>query len=244
MSAAALVTGASRGIGRAIAVELARLGHPVGINYRDRVEDAKETLALIEQAGGEGITVRADVSQGAEIDRCFTEVEDALGMVGVLVNNAGVRRDGLALSLSDDAWDEVMATNLYGTFACTRRALRSMLGARSGAIVNVASVAGLRASAGQANYSAAKAGVIALTKTVAVEVAAKGITVNAVAPGLIETDLTSSLAERRFAALVGGIPQRRAGAPEDVAGLVGWLCSEQARYVTGSVFVTDGGLTA
>lgn len=244
MSSAALVTGASRGIGRAVAVELARRGHPVAVNYRARVEDAKKTLSLVEQAGGEGITVRADVSQRPEIDRCFAEAEDALGPIGVLVNNAGVRRDSLAIALSDDAWGEVMATNLYGTFACTRRALRPMLAARSGAIVNVASVAGLRASAGQANYSAAKAGVIALTKTVAAEVASKGITVNAVAPGLIETDLTTSLTEGRYAALVDGIPQRRAGTAEEVAGLVGWLCSEQAGYVTGSVFLMDGGMTA
>lgn len=244
MRSAALVTGSSRGIGRAIALELARRGHPVAVNYRERVEDAKETLAAIEGSGGEGICVQADVSDRAAVDDCFTEVEERLGPVEVLVNNAGVRRDGLAISMSDAAWDEVLTTNLYGTFACCRRALRPMLARRSGRIVNVASVAGLRASPGQANYSAAKAGVIAMTKTIAVEVAAKGITVNAVAPGLIETELTTSLAKERFAALEASIPQRRAGEPADVAALVAWLCSDEARSVTGGVFVTDGGMTA
>jgi len=240
----ALVTGASRGIGRAIAIELGRSGHAVAINYRTNADEAKETLRAIESSGGEGICVQGDVSEPSAVASLFDEVEDALGPVGVLVNNAGTRRDGLALAMSDDAWDEVLRTNLSGTFRCCRRALRGMLARRAGRIVNVASVAGLRASPGQANYAAAKAGVIALSKTLAAEVASRGITVNAVAPGLIETELTTTLGSDRFAQIVDAIPQKRAGQPEDVAALVRWLCSEEAAFVTGSVFVTDGGMTA
>jgi 3-oxoacyl-[acyl-carrier protein] reductase len=240
----AFVSGGSRGIGRAIAVELAMQGHTVAINYVAREDQADETLAQVEAAGSKGICVQGDVSKPTEVNRCFDEVEAALGPVTTLVNNAGVRRDGLAISMPDDAWDQVIATSLSGTFYCSRRALRPMLKARSGRIVNITSVAGLRASAGQTNYSAAKAGVIGLTKSLAREVAAKGITVNAVAPGLIETELTTDLGPDRFAAITAAIPAKRPGQPQDVAALVGWLCSESASYVTGSVFTTDGGMSA
>lgn len=241
---AALVTGGSRGIGRAVCVALAKSGLPVAINYRSGVEEAKETLALVQQAGCEGLCVQGDVGDSAEVDRCFSETEEALGPVGVLVNNAGVRSDGLALSLSDEAWDSVMRVNLFGTFACCRRALRAMVRARWGRIVNITSIAGLRGSPGQINYSAAKAGVVGLTRTLAREVAAKNITVNAVAPGLISTDLTSNLSDKQRDLLVEATPLKRAGTAEDVARVVAFLCSEQADYITGGVFPADGGLTA
>jgi 3-oxoacyl-[acyl-carrier protein] reductase len=242
--AVALVTGASRGIGRAIAVALAGRGHPVAINYRSSLEDAKETLELVEHSGGEGICVQADVGDSREVDRCFSEIEDSLGPVAVLGDNAGVRVDGLALGLSVVAWDTVFRTNLFGTFACCRRALRAMVRARWGRIVNITSVSGLRASPGQANYSAAKAGVVGFTRTLAREVASKNITVNAVAPGLIKTDLTSDLSDRQTAELVKHIPQGKPGTPEDVARLVAFLCSHDAGYVTGGVLVADGGMLA
>lgn len=240
----ALVTGGSRGIGRAIAVELAKNGHVVAVNYLARGQEAEETLSLIKEAGGEALRVQGDVSNPEEVDRCFKEVESELGPVTVLVNNAGVRHDGLAVLTGNEAWHEVISTNLSGTFYCCRRALKAMLKARSGRIVNVSSVAGVRGSAGQVNYSAAKAGVIGLTKSLAREIASKDITVNAVAPGLITTDLTADLGAKRIDAMTQEIPAKRAGVPQDVASLVGWLCSDSAAYVTGSVFTTDGGMSA
>jgi 3-oxoacyl-[acyl-carrier protein] reductase len=240
----ALVTGASRGIGRAISVALARSGHAVAINYASNADEAKETLRLVEAEGAEGVCVQADVGDADEVDRCFKDVEDSLGPVSVLVNNAGIRADGLAMTMKDDAWDSVIRTNLFGTFACSRRALRGMLRARGGRIVNVSSIAGINGSPGQINYAAAKAGVIGLTKTLAREVAGKNITVNAVVPGLIETDLTTVLNEKQWDTLVAQIPQGRAGTPTEVASVVAYLCSKEAAYVTGSLFVVDGGATA
>ena len=240
----ALVTGGSRGIGRAIAVALGEQGCSVAVNYRTQDHEAKQTVALIEELGGSALAVQADVSRPDEVEACFGQVRSELGPVEILVNNAGLRRDGLGLSLTDQAWNEVIDTCLSGTFYCCRQALRAMLAARSGRIVNVASVAGLRGSPGQVNYSAAKAGVIGLTKTLAREVAGRGITINAVAPGLIDTDLTATLSKKQRNALIEQIPAKRAGEGADVAAVVSWLCSDEASYVTGSVITTDGGMTA
>ncbi|MDQ3771867.1 MAG: 3-oxoacyl-ACP reductase FabG [Actinomycetota bacterium] len=244
MSEIALVTGGSRGIGRAIARALAADGFTVAVNFVGNEGAAKDAVEAIASDGGEAITVQADVSDSSQVDALFDEVEERLGPVNVLVNNAGVRADGLALGLKDDAWRKVIDTNLFGTFACTRRALRPMLRVRKGRIVNITSISGLHASPGQANYSAAKAGVIGLTKTVAAEVAGKGIFINAVAPGLIATDLTAGLNDKQVEAIQGRVPAKRIGTPEDVASLVAWLCSERASYITGAVYTVDGGLTA
>ena len=240
----ALVTGGSRGIGRAACAELARGGWAVAINYRSDAEAAKETLELVEAAGAEGIVVQGDVSRPDQVEAMFSHVEDALGAVGVLVNNAGVRADTLGARMSDEAWAEVLDTNLTGAFACCRRALRSMIRQRGGRIVNVASVAALRGSPGQANYSAAKAGLVGLTRSLAREVARTNVTVNAIAPGLIDTDLTISLTPQQRQQLVAEIPMGRAGTPEEIAHLIGFLCSDQASYITGAVLVADGGMTA
>jgi len=244
MSDVALVTGGSRGIGRAIAEALAADGYEVAVNFISNEGAAKDTVESIESAGGKAIPVQADIADSEKVDAMFTEIEERLGPVVALVNNAGVRADGLALGMKDDAWRRVIDTNLFGTFACTRRALRPMLKARKGRIVNITSISGMHASPGQANYSAAKAGVIGLTKTIAAEVAGKGISVNAVAPGLIATDLTSNLNDKQVEAIQGRVPAKRIGTPEDVASLVSWLCSDKATYITGAVYPVDGGLTA
>jgi 3-oxoacyl-[acyl-carrier protein] reductase len=239
----ALVTGGSRGIGRAICLALAHT-HAVAVNYNSSIDEAKLTLSAIEAAGGEGLLVRADISDGSAVDEMFSVTEDALGPVSVLVNNAGIRQDSLTARMSRDTWEEVISVDLSGAFACSRRALRPMIAQGFGRIVGVTSIAGLRGNPGQANYCAAKAGMIGLTKSLAREVARKNITVNAVAPGLVETELTAALGEKRYAEIVKEIPTGRAAAPEEIAAVVSFLCSDQAAYVNGAVVVADGGMTA
>jgi 3-oxoacyl-[acyl-carrier protein] reductase len=239
-NAVALVTGASKGIGSAIARALAADGWRVAVNYRSDEEGAKATVAAIEEAGGTAATLPGDVADGSAVD-LFAQAEEALdGPVLALVNNAGVRADNLAVQIEDEDWDRVLNTNLSAAFRLTKRSLRPMLKARYGRIVNIASVVGPRANAGQANYAAAKAGLIGMTKTVSHEVARRGITVNAVAPGFIETDMTKDLLDD----VVRAIPARRAGRPEEVAAAVRFLASDDAAYVTGTTLFVDGGMSA
>jgi 3-oxoacyl-[acyl-carrier protein] reductase len=234
------VTGASRGIGAAIATALAAEGWPVGVNYRSDAAAADAVVRSIEEAGGRALAVAADVSDPGAADELFSRVEAELGPVLVLVNNAGVRADNLSPAMDDDEWQRVIDTNLSAAFRMTRRALRTMIRTRWGRVVNVASVAGQRAAPGQANYATAKAGLVALTKTVAAEVARRSVTVNAVAPGFVQTDMTEGLDDR----LLELVPARRMGTPEEVAACVRFLASEEAGYVTGAMLTVDGGLTA
>jgi 3-oxoacyl-[acyl-carrier protein] reductase len=239
----ALVTGASRGIGRAIALALS-IDHFVVVNFRSDAEAAKETLAFVEARGGRGTVVQADVSDPVQVGTMFDEIEDLSGHVSVLVNNAGIRRDGLALRMTDRDWSDVIATNLTGPFLCARRALPSMLRHRFGRIVTVTSVAALRGNPGQANYCAAKAGATGLTRSLAREVGRKGITVNAVAPGLIDTELTGELTDEQRSVLLSASPRGVPGTPDEVAATVAFLCSDAAANFNGAVLVTDGGMTA
>jgi 3-oxoacyl-[acyl-carrier protein] reductase len=238
-NATALVTGASRGIGAAIAKRLAADGWAVAVNYRADAEGAKRTVEAIVSDGGRAVAIQGDVANGA-CEELFERAEQELGPVLALVNNAGVTADGLAVQLDDDAWGKVIDTNLTAAFRLTRRAVKSMIRARYGRVINIASVVGPRANAGQANYAAAKAGLIGMTKTVATEVARRGVTVNAVAPGFIETDMTAELAERA----AKHIPARRPGKPEEVAAAVRFLASDDAAYVTGTTLYVDGGMSA
>lgn len=235
----ALVTGAARGIGAAAARALAADGWRVAVNYRNDAAAAATLIERIAAEGGQAIAHSADIVKQGAIEDMFARLERDLGPVLVLVNNAGVRQDGLAPQLRADQWDAVLATNLSAAFHTTRRALRPMLRARFGRIVNVASIVGPRANAGQANYAASKAGLIGMTKTVAVEVARRGITVNAVAPGLVDTSLTEGVN-----GLAETIPAKRPGSPEEVAACIRFLASDEASYVTGSVLTVDGGLSA
>jgi 3-oxoacyl-[acyl-carrier protein] reductase len=237
----ALVTGASRGIGAAIARSLARDGWRVGVNYRSDRDGAESVVADIKGEGGQAVTLAADVTEAGAANELFSALESHFdGPVLALVNNAGINRDNITASLDDEDWDAVLETDLTAAFRLTRRALRTMLRARTGRIVNISSVVGLRANAGQPNYAAAKAGLIALTKTSAVEVARRGVTINAVAPGLIDTEFIAEVPKD----VIDAIPARRTGTPEEVAACVRFLTSEEASYVTGAVLTVDGGLAA
>ena len=238
----ALVTGASRGIGRATALALAEAGHAVGIGWSRDEEGAAKAVAAVEEHGGRALSVRADVVDVASVDAAFTAVEEAFGPVTVLVNNAGVTRDGLLLRMSDDQWGDVLRTNLDGVFHCVRRAAPGMVKARWGRIVTIGSVAGLLGSAGQVNYAAAKAGLVGLTRSVARELASRGITCNLVAPGPIGTAMLDELPPQRVEQLAGQVVLGRLGTPEEVAAVAAFLCSDAASYVTGAVVPVDGGL--
>ena len=239
----ALVTGAGRGIGRATAIRLATDGAKIAINFKGNTAAAEETKMAVEAAGSQGALVQGDVSVDAEAERV---VKEALafggGRLDILVNNAGITRDNLLLRMSAEEWDAVLDLNLRGAFLITKAAMRPMMKQRAGRIVNVSSIAGVMGNAGQANYSAAKAGLIAFTKTVAREMASRNITANAVAPGFVPTDLTSIVPKDVQDAMLKQIPLARFGTAEDVANAIAFLASDEASYITGQVLVVDGGM--
>ena len=238
----ALVTGASRGIGRATALRLAQDGAKVALNFASNVAKAEEVKREIEAAGSEALLLQGDVSKLDVVTDLINKTVDAWGRLDILVNNAGIARDNLLLKMSEDDFDKVIATNLKGVFNCTKAVTKIMMKQRGGRIVNMSSVVALRGNVSQANYAAAKAGIIGLTKTAARELASRGITVNAVAPGFIDTDMTAALSEKVKEVLLKEIPAGRMGTPEDVANAVAFLVSDQAAYITGQVLSVNGGL--
>ncbi len=242
MSRVALVTGGSRGIGREVSLRLAAAGHTVAVNYRTRVDPATRLVRTIRAAGGVAEAFKADVSRSEEVEGLFVAVEERLGCPEVLVNNAGVTSDSLLVRLDEERWDRVMDVNLKSVYLCSKAALRGMLRARWGRIVSVASVAGISGNPGQTNYAASKAGVIAFSKSLSKEVGSRGITVNVVAPGFVETELTAGLPERVVDRVLSATSLRRLGRPDEVASAIGYLASGEASYITGQVLVVDGGL--
>ena len=242
LTRAAVVTGGSRGIGRAVCLVLAKQGMNIVVNYCHGEAAAKETAALCKAEGVEAVTVQADVSHAEDCKQLFEAAVAAFGRVDILVNNAGVTRDGLILRLSEEDFDTVLNANLKGAFLCCKEAARRMVRQRYGRIINLSSVVALRGNAGQTNYSASKAGLLGLTKSLARELASRNVTVNAVAPGFITTDMTAVLPEAVREGMVSGIPAGRPGTPEDVAHAVAFFAAEQSSYLTGQVLCVDGGM--
>lgn len=238
----AVITGAGKGIGRAIALQFAELGAKVVVNYRSSIAQVEELLLTIKNAGGEAIAVQADVSKEDEAKSLFDAAIKNFGRVDILVNNAGITKDTLLLRMSEEDFDSVIDINLKGTFFCLKQAAGIMLKQKSGKIINISSVVGVTGNMGQANYASSKAGVIGLTKSAARELASRGITVNAVAPGFIETDMTDSLPDKIKEASIATIPLKRFGKAEEVAGAVSFLASDAANYITGQVLLVDGGM--
>lgn len=239
----ALVTGGSRGIGRAICVELARLGANVALCYAGNAQSAEETVSACEAFGVKALAVQCDVSDAQAVAGLVDAAIKEFGQIDILVNNAGITRDGLLMTMKEENFDAVLDTNLKGAFLCMKAVTRPMMKQRYGRIVNLSSVVGLHGNAGQVNYAASKAGVIGMTKSAAKELATRGITVNAVAPGFIDTDMTAALPENARMGLLSTIPAGRLGAAEEVAKVVAFLASDEAAYVTGQVLAVDGGMS-
>jgi len=238
----ALITGASRGIGRAIAIEMAKAGARVVINYAGNAAAAKEVEELITNNGGQAMAIQADVAKAEDMDGLVKQTVDKFGRIDILINNAGITRDNLLMRMKEEDWDAVINTNLKGVFNCTKAVSRIMMKQKSGKIINMTSVVGLMGNAGQANYAAAKAGVIGFTKSMAKELASRGITVNAIAPGFITTDMTAVLSDQVKSDLTTKIPLGRLGTPEDISAAVLFLSSEAANYITGQTLNIDGGM--
>lgn len=238
----AIVTGASRGIGRAIVIALAKVGAKVVVNYAGNTAAAEEVRKLITDNGGQAITVQADVANQEAVDSLVRQTIEAYGKIDILINNAGITRDNLLMRMKEEDWDAVMNTNLKGLFYCTKAVSKSMMKQRSGKIINMTSVVGIMGNAGQANYAAAKAGVIGFTKSMAKELASRGITVNAIAPGFIATDMTHGLSDQVKEDLAAKIPLNRLGTPEDVAAAAVFLATDSANYITGQTLNIDGGM--
>ena len=239
---AAIVTGASRGIGRAAALRLAKMGMNIVFTYNSGIEAAEETKALCEAEGVKVLAVQADVSSSESCDQLVEQTLEAFDRVDVLVNNAGITRDGLIIRMSDEQFDQVIDTNLKGAFYMMRAVSKQMMKQRSGRIINISSVVGVMGNAGQVNYAASKAGVIGMTKSLAKELASRKVTVNAVAPGMIETDMTAVMSEKAKEAMKAAIPVGEMGKPEDIAGTIAFLAGEEGRYITGQVICVDGGM--
>jgi 3-oxoacyl-[acyl-carrier protein] reductase len=242
MSRVALVTGGSRGIGRAIALRLSADGHRVAVNYTANADAADDVVAAIARAGGTAVAVRADVGDVEAVAGMFATVEEQLGPIEILVNNAGITRDGLLLRMGQDDWDDVIETNLTSVYLCTKRALRAMVRARWGRVISVSSISGISGNPGQANYAASKAGIIGFSKSIAREIGSRNITVNVVAPGFIETDMTEGLGSDIAREVSERVALGRLGRPDEVAAAVGYLASDDAAYITGQTIVIDGGL--
>lgn len=238
----AIVTGASRGIGREIALELARQGANVAVNYAGSEQRANDVVNEIRTLGREAFAIQVDVADGEAVTAMMKQVVEQFGSLDILVNNAGITRDNLLMRMKEDDWDAVINTNLKGVFLCTKAVTRQMMKQRDGRIINISSIVGVSGNPGQANYVAAKAGVIGLTKTSAKELASRGITVNAVAPGFITTDMTDKLTEDLKAEMLKQIPLARLGDPQDIAKVVVFLASEDSRYMTGQTLHVDGGM--